>query len=257
VEAVVCPVHQAQRELQGNLVVQANQVPQVSQEIQESHRLNHANLLHHHRANRAQQDLLVPQVHPAHLEMLELQASPEALAKILHQGSRVRKDHQDQLDSQELQDSQESQVHQLRANHSCLASQDPRAMPERQDNLELQVSQVPMEVPDQQARKDPLVPLVNQEMMVNPVSQVKLDQPEARERRESAPNTALSMEESSSRMELVVVKHHRATQQPYIRRGEQFTAIHYSKILFFTYALFVVRRRFNIERIVEMNKKYE
>jgi len=194
-----------------------------------------------------QRDLPALAEDPETQDLPEAQASPEdlqsqaVLLQFNHRASHAQEVNQDREDlpvpvvSQVAPDSQERAADQLRLDlqvHPVLMGN-----PDRQDNPELQDSQVKLprllkakarrvhretlELQDSQEAQDKLELQVNQAaqdqkdlqaVQANPATTVILANQEALEnlaaveRREFAPNIALSMEESSSRMELVVVK---------------------------------------------------
>jgi len=167
----------------------------------ENHRLNRANLSLHLRAVRARL------VHPAHLDPLDnqetrdLQDNQEAQDKTLrqvNQDQRDRRAHPDSLDNREAQASLDSPHNR---SQSLLASPDHQGMPEPL------VPQAAPELPEETDKQDPRAQrarLAHPDLLGTTANRVSRDRqatPEARERRESARNTVLSMEASSSRTE--------------------------------------------------------
>uniref|UniRef100_A0A915CQS2 Collagen n=1 Tax=Ditylenchus dipsaci TaxID=166011 RepID=A0A915CQS2_9BILA len=117
-------------------------------------------------------------------------------------GSLDQEDHPDHLERLDLSDHPESQESLRRASHL------PQESPERLETKDLQDHPDHQELQETMAHPDQLDPKENLDQMepqAQTVNQVLQDQPEVQaqpERRVSAPSTALSMEESSSRMEL-------------------------------------------------------
>jgi len=207
-EVVTLVLHAANPDPQDPAALLESQADQESLELQAfpatraSHHLSLVSQSLPHHANPVLKDLLDLLVHQAHQETLEPQDSQEAQARMLHPASQDQKDHPDLPDSQASQEPQESQEPQLRAAHQCPASQERQEMQDPQDHQDSQEPQARTEDPELQDPKDPPVGQDSQEAMASQASPDNPDPPEVQEKRASAPSTAPSMEESSSRMEL-------------------------------------------------------
>jgi len=146
--------------------------------------------------------------------MPELQDSQDREDRTPLRESQDPRDHPDLRDSPASQDNQESQEPPLRAPHLSQALQVPQEMLERPDSQEAQDSQEAMEPQDQLDPRDPQERQEAQETMASPERPVSQDSQAVAERRESAPSTAPSMVECSSRMELAVAKQRRTSEEP-------------------------------------------
>jgi len=191
---------------QETTVNQANQVLPETQDKVEDLQFKHANkLLHHHVTH-------VPLDHQDHQAAQESQEMPDQMvtqdkeAATRNQDLLDLKDPRDHQDQTEIQAAQDSPEPQLKARKQDQEPQDQQEIPAHQDhqdqpdNLDNQEAQVNQEAKDQAVNQEP------QEMMD---SQVNPDPPvnqEAPVKRVSARNTALSMVESSSKMEHADVK---------------------------------------------------
>jgi len=182
------------------------QDPPEAQDNPELHLPLHALLQLLHRANHAQE---VNQDQPDHPDPVANPAVPDSQAKEAETQLPDHQDHpaptvsQDRQVNPELQEDPVNQAHHLKAelaHQAQLEMLELQDSPEAQDKLELQVNQAAQDQKDLQAVQD------NQAMTVILANQDPLDNLAVVETRVSAPNTAPSMEESSSRMELVVVK---------------------------------------------------
>jgi len=159
--------------------------------------------LHANLAPTVSQDL------PDHQDPMDSQAHQDRQEREAETQLQDPQAHLDPLETPEDPDSQEDQDSQalpLRANRP-LEHQDLQETPEHQVNQEAQERP---EDPDRLAVQDPRDhqdPQAAPEMTVSPDSQVQLASQDPVERRASAPSTAPSTEECSSRTELVVAKH--------------------------------------------------
>lgn len=185
---------------------QESQVPQDYPETQESHQFNHASQSHHLHVNHALPDHRDHLDHQDLQETLEPQEHQEIQELILHQAKQDQKDHQDPQDNPANPVRQESPEPQLKAAHHNQVPQDPLETQDHQDQPALQDSLVMTQARDPRDRKDHPDHQDPQETMDSQDHQDRQEHQEMPEKRVFARNTAPSMEVSSSKMELAVVK---------------------------------------------------
>jgi len=160
-----------------------------------------ARLLRRHRASSARQvrrDLMVSQDHPANLVCpahLDHQAKTEAPVNLVHPVHLDLMANPDQTAPEETQESQARRAHQSPESQEVQASPDP---PDLQDHLD---RPDPTDKPEAQDRRDNQAPLDPLERTASPAKTDPLDHPDRPARRVSAPSTARSTVESSSKME--------------------------------------------------------
>jgi len=175
---------------------------QASPESHQAHHALHQLLLHANHAQEVNQDHKdhpVPVANPAVPDSQERAAETQLPDHQVHPAPTVSQDRQENPVAMDNQASParraEDKVHQ-----GQLEMLEPQDNPEAQDNPVETVNQAVQDQKDLQAVQE------NQAMTAILANQEALDNLAVAETRVSAPNTALSMEESSSRMELVVVK---------------------------------------------------
>jgi len=159
-----------------------------------------------HHASLAPTDSQDLQAHQDPMDNQEAQDRQERVVETHRQDLQAHQDPAATPEAQDSQEDQDSQELQPRASREELELPDPQEMPERQDSQEAQDKP---EAQDKLAAQDPRDHQDHQETpetMASPVSPDRPVNPEAEARRASAPSTAPSTVECSSRMELVVVK---------------------------------------------------
>jgi len=213
--------NQDHKALQAKMVNPESPVLPEPPEILESPQRLLANQPLHHHANPAHKDLpdrLDPQDHQETQARLEPQDAQEPT---LHQDLLDHADHPDHQASLAQSDPTENQESQL---NPSLSFQENQANPVTKAQLDLPDHQEPQEMTDLQDPLDQKAKLAPTELQVKTDRLDHQDLPEAVEllaRRVFARNTALSTEESSSRMELGV----KSTQQEFDSQASQRNAV--------------------------------
>ena len=174
----------------------------------------------HHHASHAPLD------HQDHQAPTELQVTPDRTEIQEPQETTEPQETQDPKDHQEAQETQEPQeppASQDKMPNPMEFSPESQDLPDHQDPPELQETPVPPETmvpPDSQARRDPMDNLDNLDRTEIPEPQDSQEAQEMLERRVSAPSTAPSTEECSSRTEPDDKQFARSTStQPFESQG--------------------------------------
>jgi len=198
-------VYQVSVDCQAKMVAQDDQVTQVSQALQANLRMSappqahhHAN--HAHQAHQDQQEAQVPQVTQDQLAQM---ARTVNLAKMVQKDHQA---HQAQPDQMVKTDPKVTTVPQLQMNQAHQVKPDPTATTDHQAHQAQPDHQAQMATTETQDPKDPQAHQEVPAKMVNQETKAKLVIQANKVKRVCAPNIALSMVVSSSKM-VRVVKH--------------------------------------------------